>query len=78
VNMSETTGQPKLRLIRGSWHEQARQMRADGLTYHEIGRRIGVSGPAVYFALNPERRYRPKKAEAVAPAQIVKPPQAAP
>jgi len=36
-------------------------LRAYGLAYHEIGRRLGVSGPAVYFALNPGKRWRKKK-----------------
>jgi hypothetical protein len=47
--------------VRGSWHEQAREMRAAGLAYHEIGRRLGVSGPACYFALNPGKRWKGKK-----------------
>lgn len=53
---------------RGSWHEQARQMRATGLSYYEIGYRLGVSGPAVYFAINPGRRWKGKKAEVETPA----------
>lgn len=54
---------------RGAWHEQARELRAKGISYHEIGYRLGVSGPAVYFALNPGRRWKgKKKAEAAAPA----------
>lgn len=57
---------------RGSWHEKAREMRdQQNLTYSEIGYRLGVSGPAVYFALNPGRRKgRKKGAEAVTPAPL--------
>jgi hypothetical protein len=54
--------------VRGSWHEQAREMRAAGLAYHEIGRRLGVSGPACYFALNPGKRWRKKKGAELAPS----------
>ena len=32
-----------------------------GLSYDEIGYRIGVSGVAVYFAINPHRRWQGKK-----------------
>lgn len=32
-----------------------------GLSYHEIGLRLGVSGLAVYFCLNPGRRWKGKK-----------------
>lgn len=54
---------------RGAWHDQAREMRAAGLSYHEIGFRLGVSGTAVYFVINPGKRWKgKKKAEAVAPA----------
>lgn len=57
---------------RGSWHEQARQLRAMGLSYHEIGYRLGVSGPAVYFCLNPGKRWKGKKGtEAEAPVPSV-------
>jgi hypothetical protein len=47
---------------RGSWHDQAREMRATlGLSYDEIGYRLGVSGVAVYFCCNPHRRWKGKK-----------------
>lgn len=66
--MTETEAEQMPKPARGSWHEQARAMReATNLSYHEIGRRLGVSGPAVYFALNPGRRWR-KKTGAEAPA----------
>lgn len=43
-----------------------------GLSYDEIGYRIGVSGVAVYFAINPHRRWQgKKKTEAKAPAPPV-------
>ena len=54
---------------RGAWHDQAREMRQQGLSYDEIGLRLGVSGVAVYFVINPHRRWKgKKKAEAAAPA----------
>ena len=63
--MNDTPQKPP----RGAWHEQAHELRAKGISYHEIGKRLGVSGPAVYFAINPGRRWKgKKKAEAVAPA----------
>ena len=65
----ETEAPPKPR--RGAWHDQAREMRAAGLSYDEIGSRLGVSGVAVYFAINPHKRWQgkpKKKAEAKAPA----------
>lgn len=63
--MSDTPVRPTSKPPRGSWHEQARVMRAElGLTYDEIGYRLGVSGPAVYFALNPGRRKGRKAKEA--------------
>lgn len=46
---------------RGAWHEQAREMRAAGLSYDEIGYRLGVSGVAVYFVINPDKRWKGKK-----------------
>ena len=56
---------------RGSWHEQARELRAKGLSYHEIGARLGVSGPAVYFLINPGKRWRGKrKTGAEAPVPV--------
>lgn len=59
--MTDTEPEQNTKPARGAWHAQAREMRATGMAYHEIGRRLGVSGPAVYFALNPERRSRKKK-----------------
>jgi hypothetical protein len=58
---------------RGSWHDQAREMRATlGLSYEEIGYRLGVSGVAVYFVINPHRRWKgKKKTEAEAPVPSV-------
>ena len=66
--MNDTSDEQIKKPARGSWHAQAREMRASGLAYHEIGRRLGVSGPAVYFALNPGKRWRKKKG-AEAPSQ---------
>lgn len=57
--------------VRGSWHEQARELRAKGISYHRIGYMLGVSGPAVYFALNPDKRWKgKKKTGAEAPAAV--------
>lgn len=78
VNMSETEEQPKPKLPRGSWHEEARKLRAEtNMAYQEIGRRMGVSGPAVYFAINPHKRWYKKDKGAEAPSPIT-PPQTAP
>jgi len=63
MDMTEAPSEIPTRPRRGSWHEKAREMRASGLAYYEIGKRLGVSGPAVYFALNPERRHLTKKRE---------------
>ena len=58
---------------RGSWHDQAREMRATlGLSYDEIGYRIGVNGVAVYFVINPHRRWKGKKKAET--AQVPAPP----
>jgi hypothetical protein len=65
--MDRTETEQPQKPVRGSWHEQAREMRAAGLAYHEIGRRLGVSGPAAYFALNPGKRWRGKKKTALKP-----------
>jgi hypothetical protein len=69
--MSEENQTPVPRPPRGSWHEIAKKMRDEGLTYHEIGRRLGVSGPAVYFCINPHKRWfkKNKGAEAPSPSQ---------
>jgi uncharacterized protein (DUF2237 family) len=61
VNMSGNETEQVTKPARGSWHGLAAEMRAEGLAYHDIGRRLGVSGPAVYFALNPGKRWRKKK-----------------
>ena len=66
-NKAPQTPKPR----RGAWHEQAREMRAAGLSYKEIGFRIGVTGTAVYFVINPHRRWTGKKetgAEAPVPS----------
>ena len=39
--------------------ELAEQCRAVGHSYAEMARRFGVTVPAVYFAINPEKRYFP-------------------
>lgn len=46
---------------RGTWHEWARQMRQQGYTYAQIAQAVGVSAPAVYFAINPGKRSNAKK-----------------
>ena len=55
--MTEAPQKPQ----RGAWHDQAREMRAAGLSYDEIGFRLGVSGVAVYFCINPHKRWKGKK-----------------
>ena len=37
----------------------AQAMRDAGQSYRAIGRAFGVSGVAVYYALNPDKRYFP-------------------
>jgi len=66
--MSENETKQVTKPARGSWHGLAAEMRAEGLAYHDIGRRLGVSGPAVYFALNPGKRWRKKKGATSAPS----------
>lgn len=61
---------------RGEWHEQAREMRAEGATYAQIGEAFGVTATAVYFVINPLKRamYKKKKgAGTVAPAPLPEP-----
>ena len=67
--MNSTDQQPVTRPPRGSWYDQAKKMRDAGMTYHEIGRRLGVSGPAVYFAINPHKRWYKKEKGAEAPSK---------
>jgi transposase-like protein len=67
-NAPEQAATPKLK--RGSWHEWAKQMREQGYTYAQIAEAVGVSTPAVYFAINAGKRWKGKKkgAETDAPA----------
>jgi DNA-binding CsgD family transcriptional regulator len=48
-------------------------MRQQGLSYDEIGYRLGVSGTAVYFALNPGRRWKGKKKTEATEAPVPSP-----
>ena len=69
---------PTPKVKRGSWHQWAREMRAQGYTYAQIAEAVGVSPPAVYFVLRPEKRWKqPKKkgAEATASTPPVQSPQ---
>lgn len=50
---------------KGSWHDDARAMRAEGVTYAKIAKHFGVSAPAVYFAINPHKRIVVKKSAAL-------------
>jgi hypothetical protein len=61
---------------RGSWYGIAKEMRDAGMAYAEIGRRLGYSGPAVYFALHPHKRWYKKDKGAEAPSPVVTPPPA--
>ena len=54
---------------KGSWHDDARAMRAEGVTYAKIARHFGVSAPAVYFVINPHKRIVIVKKPAVSVAQ---------
>ena len=60
---------------RGTWHDQAREMRQQGLSYDEIGYRIGVSGVAVYFVINPHRRWKGQKKTEATEAPVPSPGQ---
>jgi hypothetical protein len=42
----------------GSWHAEARTMRADGMRYADIARAFGVTPCAVYFVINPDKRWK--------------------
>ena len=69
---------PTPKVKRGSWHQWAREMRAQGYTYAQIAEAVGVSAPAVYFVLRPEKRSKPKSkkgAEAAASTPPVTPAQ---
>lgn len=67
---------PTPKVKRGSWHQWARDMRAQGYTYAQIAEAVGVSAPAVYFVLNPHKRSKVTKKGAEAAAST--PPVAAP
>lgn len=54
---------PTPKVKRGSWHQWARDMRAQGYTYAQIAEAVGVSAPAVYFCVNPGKRPPVKKKE---------------
>lgn len=43
-------------LEKGQWHDEARKMREEGATYTQIAKRFGVSVPAAYYAVNPDKR----------------------
>lgn len=57
-------GAPRKSLQR-IWHADARMLREQGLSYHQIAVRLNVTQAAVYFALNPDRRaqYEKKRRE---------------
>ena len=69
--MSDTQeAAPTPKVKRGTWHQWAREMRQQGYTYAQIAEAVGVSAPAVYFCINPGKRYKPpnKKGAEVSPA----------
>ena len=41
-----------------AWWAEARDLRAQGMTYRAIGLALGVSAPAANYAVNPARRER--------------------
>lgn len=54
---------------KGDWHDKARQMRAEGLRYADIARAFNVTPCAVYFVINPNKRWVPHgKRNGAAPA----------
>jgi hypothetical protein len=71
--MSDTEEKPAPKYPRGTWYEIAKKMRETGMAYAEIGRRLGVSGPAVYFALHPHKRWYKKEKGAEAPLPVTPP-----
>lgn len=77
--MSDTQdAAPAPKVKRGSWHQWARDMRAQGYTYAQIAEAVGVSAPAVYFIINPGKRSKPKDkkgAEAAASTPPIVAPQ---
>ena len=64
-------GAPK-KAQQGIWHEEARELRREGWTFHQIAMKVGVTPAAVYFVINPDKRAKyvkrkGAKAEASAP-----------
>lgn len=53
---AQEDGTPAPKIKRGAWHQWAREMRQQGYTYAQIAEAVGVSAPAVYFAMNPGKR----------------------
>lgn len=76
MNMTETESEQKPRRGPPAWHSVAKEMREQGFTYAEIGKRLGYSAPAVYFALHPHKRWYKKDKGALAPFPAVTPPPA--
>ena len=58
---AQEDGTPAPKVKRGTWHQWARDMRQQGYTYAQIAEAVGVSAPAVYFCLHPEKRMKYKK-----------------
>lgn len=56
---------------RGEWHERARQLAAAGHGTAEIARRLGVTPPAVWKALNPERAREIYRRDNARPERVV-------
>lgn len=55
---------------KGVWHAEAVAMREAGATYTQIAKKFGVSVPAAYFAVNPDkRRVSAKKPAKALPAE---------
>lgn len=69
----ENTGSPSPVIKRGSWHQWAREMRAQGYTYAQIAKAVGVSAPAVYFVIHPDKRSAAvKKRGSDEPPRVIK------